>query len=103
MDHYLYIKDLPLKIKIVYYTSLNSIIKKNCDPIPFLISQFSDIETLLKERKLTKILYFNAHKVHMLLYDLDEIIKINDSMDNDLCYYYYLFLLIRDREEIINY
>ena len=103
MDHYLYIKDLPLKIKIVYYTSLNSIIKKNCDPIPFLISQFSDIETLLKEKKLTKILYFNAHKVHMLLYDLDEIIKLNDSMDNDLCFNYYLFLLIRDGEEIINY
>ena len=103
MDHYLYIKDLPLKIKIVYYTSLNSIIKKNCDPIPFLISQFSDIESLLKERKLTKILYFNAHKVHMLLYDLDEIIKLNDSMDNDLCFNYYLFLLIREGEEIINY
>ena len=103
MDNYLYVKNLSVKLKIIIYVSINSIIKISCDPIPILISQFSDIESILKEKKLTKILYFNAHKVHMILYEEDEIIKINDELDNDLSFYYYLFLLIRAGEDIINY
>ena len=103
MENYLYAKNLFLKLKIIIYTSINSIIKVNNDPIPFLISRLSDIESILKEKKLTKILYFNEHKVHLLLYNLDEIIKLNESMDNDLCFNYYLFLLIRAGEDIINY
>ena len=52
---------------------------------------------------MTKILYFNANKVHMILYEVDEIIKLNDELDNGLSSYYYLFLLIRAGQDIINY
>ena len=103
MEKYLYDKNLPLKSKIIIYKSTNCKIKVIYDPIPFLISHFSDIKSILKEKNMTKILYFNVYKVHMILYEKDEIIKLNDESDNDLSFYYYLFLLIRAGEDIINY
>ena len=103
MENNLYGKNLSSKLKINVYASKNSRIILSCDPIPFLISQFSDIKSILKEKNLTKILYFNANKVHMILYEVDEIIKLNDELDNGLSSYYYLFLLIRAGQDIINY
>ena len=103
MDHCLNNKDLCLKLLIIYYTSLNNKLKVNNDPIPLLINKFTDVQTFLDEKKLTKILYFNLDTVHKVLYDYDQIITISDAMENDLCFNYYLFLLIKAGEEIINY
>ena len=103
MDKTSYNKNLNTKLKLIYYCScLNP--KLNGDPIPSLITEFSDIKAFYKEKKLTKILYNNINIVHKLLYDFDEIIKLNEAeIDNNLCSNYYLFLLIRAGEEIINY
>ena len=103
MDFYLYNKNLATKLTIIYFTSLNNIVKINNDPIPFLISKFSDIEAFYEDKKFTKIIYFVFDTVHNLLYDLDKIIQINEAMCNDLCFNYYLILLIRAGEDIINY
>ena len=103
MDYCLNNKDLCLKLIIIYYASLNNKLKLNNDPIPLLINKFTDVQTFLDEKKLTKILYFNLDTVHKVLYDYDQIITISDAMENDLCFNYYLFLLIKAGEEIINY
>ena len=103
MDHCLNNKDLCLKLLIIYYTSLNNKLKVNNDPIPLLINKFADVQSFLEEKNLTKILYFNLDTVHKVLYDYDQIITISDAMENDLCFNYYLFLLIKAGEEIINY
>jgi len=72
-----------------------------------LLSSYSDIEELLKSKKLgnLKILYFNIKNTHKILYDSQNIIsfdKFNISFESivDL---FYINLLIMDNIDIINY
>ena len=70
---------------------------------------FTDIENIknhfnLNELKAMKLLYFNNNIMHPLLYEFDNIIKINSikKIDN-ISYYYYLSLLITKNPNIIYY
>ena len=70
---------------------------------------FTDIENIknhfnLNELKAMKLLYFNNNIMHPLLYEFDNIIKINSikKIDN-ISYYYYLSLLITKSPNIIYY
>ena len=70
---------------------------------------FTDIENIKKHFKLNelevmKLLYFNNNIMHPLLYEFDNIIKINsiEKIDN-ISYYYYLSLLITKIPNIIYY
>ena len=70
---------------------------------------FTDIENIknhfnLNELKAMKLLYFNNNIMHPLLYEFDNIIKINliEKIDN-ISYYYYLSLLITKTPNIIYY
>ena len=49
-----------------------------------------------------KLYYFNKYYIHRILYDKEEIIRINSNKYN-LSYYFYLSLLIRDNPNIVNY
>ena len=51
-----------------------------------------------------KFIYHFRNNIHALLYDFDETIKINEFRLNfDFAELYYLYLLINENEEIINY
>ena len=103
MGHYLFNYKLSTKLNILFYSSINSEIKINNDPIPYLLSDDSEIKNFYGWKYFTKILYFNMKSIHRLLYQFDLIIRIDDNAPNDLSFNYYLILLIKDEPEIINY
>ena len=77
------------------------------DPLYHLISNFNDINAILKiEDKQRLLEFFNINKaiIHNILYNENEIINIepNEKMKHLSCYIY-LNLLINDNCEIINY
>lgn len=96
-------KELPFKLFLNYFTSLNTHIKVKEDPISFLPNNFSDIKTILPLKKSTQVFNFNKRKTHFILYVNDEIIEIKDRPKNDLSFDYYLTLLIEDEPNLINY
>ena len=103
MDNFIYNNELSKKLNLVSFASLINKIKLNNDPIPFLLKEFSEIESLFNMQNLTKILYFNKKSIHKILYDFDQIIPIKDNMNQNLSFNYYLSLLIVADPEIINY
>ena len=103
LNYYLFNDKLSNKLNILLYSSLYSRIKINNDPIPSLLNDDSEIKNFYGFKYLTKIIYFNMKSVHRLLYEFELIIRINESMPNDLSFNYYLILLIKDEAEIINY
>ena len=103
MDHYLFDEKLSTKLNILLYSSINSKVKINNDPIPFLLNDDSEIKNFYGWKSLTKILYFNMKSFHRLLYEYDLIFRIDDNMPNDLSFNSYLILLIKDEAGIINY
>ena len=44
MDHYLFNDKLSTKLSLLFYSSINSKIKINNDPIPFLLKYDSEIK-----------------------------------------------------------
>ena len=101
------IDDLPLKTSISYNSTINqsSEINKN-DPIFKLLNKYDDIEKIQKinENQLTQFLYFNREKIKKILYEEDENIHFNYNINNNiLSFYFYLILLIKDQNEILNY
>ena len=79
------------------------------------IKEFTSIEKLqinknylekeLNNLRLAKLYYLARKSLHQKLYDLNKIIRLNhdDKSEENLPYYFYLSLLIRDNENIINY
>ena len=54
---------------------------------------------------LVKFFYLKRNSIHYILYKYKKIIRLNfeDEMEENLSYYFYLSLLIRDNDVIINY
>ena len=100
-------KDFKRKLSLCYYSTINiSSEINNNDPIFKLLSEYSDIENILKlnDRQITKFLYFNRKYVHQILYDEDKTIHFNyEENNNSLSFYFYLILLINDMPDILNY
>ena len=103
MDQMEYNSNLPNKLKLICFASLNSKIKLKNDPIPNLFEELNEIKAISELKFLTKILYFNMKCVHKILYDSDEIVKINNTWCSDFAYNFYLNILIKAESEIINY
>ena len=61
MDNFTYNNELSKKLNLVSFASLINKIKLNSDPIPFLLKEFSEIESLFNMQNLTKILYFRQY------------------------------------------
>ena len=55
--------------------------------------------------RLVKIYYLYRDIIHKQLYEKEEMINLNfnDKKEENLSYYFYISLLIKDKEEIINY
>lgn len=78
----------------------------NIDPFNQMISNFEEIQELLsiKEQKIMKLFYFNKTKLHNILYEQEEIINVDlFGTSKDLAFYFYLILLIKENQMIVNY
>ena len=102
MDRYKYNNNLSNKLNLVLFTSINSNIKIKNDPIPYLLTNYSEIEAFFELKNKTKILYFNMKSIHPILYEYDKVIKIKESEDNQSSNFY-LLLLIKSESDLINY
>ena len=74
------------------------------DPVFRLINSFDLIITILNKKDFTKYLYFNASVIHNILYEKEEIIKIDSQLFNQNFFlYFFLILLLQYEKEIIDY
>ena len=102
-EHFKYNANLSNKLNIILFSLVNSNIYIKNDPISDLINNYSEIELILELKNLTKFLFFQVKKINNILYQYDKIIKIKDSMTNDISSNFYLILLIKAESELINY
>ena len=101
------IENIQFKLNLSYNFSIftSSEINDN-DPIYKLLLEYRDIENIQKidKKEITKFLYFNRNHVHKILLDSDDIINfLYEENNKHLCFYFYLFLLIKDNPYILNY
>ena len=89
--------------KIYTYATINHPLELN-NPILSLINGYEDIINILSLNNLeiTKFIYFNKMKIHQILYESEELIKINENVIK-LKELFYLSLLINENSNIINY
>ena len=99
-------KDI-FKFELLYKSTLNNpneINDKN--PISKLISNFEEIKTIIngKNPNIIKLLYFNKNQIHTILYESEELITLKTKlMENNISNYFYLILLLKDNENMVNY
>ena len=99
-------ENLTFKENLCYiFTISNPFLNPN-DPIYKLISNFDEIKHIynsnLKDNK--KFFYFNKEKIHNILYDLEEILKIDDDKEEiKLSELFYFSLLLIDNPVLIRY
>ena len=89
--------------KIYTYATINHPLELN-NPILSLINGYEDIINILSLNnvEITKFIYFNKIKRHQILYESEELIKINENVIK-LKELFYLSLLINENSNIINY
>ena len=70
-----------------------------------LLNNFEEITEINKlEQKKIQFFYFLRNKVHDILYEKEEIIKVDNNKENiNLSSYFYLDLLINENNDIVNY
>ena len=101
-------KDLSFKLLLSYFTTIFNPQEKT-DPIFSLIYTFSELISIIISNDinkdfLTKFLYFNKKNAHNILYDNEEIILINKTIERyTLTFLFYLSLLIRDNPDLAFY
>ena len=105
IDASLFNVQIPKKILLAFFSfsSEYCIIPK--EPLVKLISNFREIEQILKidKSEIIHYLYFSYNKIHNILYDEEKEIQFNYDEKNGISYYFYLSLLIMANLEIINY
>ena len=100
------------KLKLSYYTSIKaseaySNLNENFerkDPLLNLVADYDDIKNIMQFNEFKiEYLYFNMKKIHEILYEKEENIIITEQLTKNFVDYYYLYNLIMDQREIINY
>ena len=100
-------KSGPFKYKLLLDWTLkcpNEINDKN--PISELINNFKDIKSIINGNtpNIFKFIYFNKNQIHTILYDSEKTINLDSIIiENNLSNYFYLSLLIRDDDSLVNY
>ena len=59
--------------------------------------------TLLKDENIFKFFYFNKKKLHEKLFEEEEVIEVDNTINKNIILYFYLNLLINDNLTIVNY
>ena len=83
----------------------NYFIPKDAPKNP-LFSKFSQIESFMKtnSKKTFSFFYSNRKDIHQLLYDNDQVIKLNSKItDEGLSNLFYIILLIKEQVGLVNY
>ena len=78
---------------------------KNDSKIP-LFSKFSQVQAFLRmdTKKTFAFLHSNRKDIHQILYDNDQMIKLNSEIaDKNLSDLFYIILLIKDQADLMNY
>jgi len=93
-----------------YKSTQISPVENKKDPIFNLINDYDSVKEILnnKDKKLFLFLYFNKEKIHKILYDIEEVIKINDDLyslllNNNIGELFYLDMLLLDNPDSVNY
>lgn len=93
-----------------YKFSINNPVENNNDPLFKMFNTFEMIKEINNnyEEENKKCFFFNKDKIHRLLYELEEVIKINKVsnkflVNNNISELFYLELLILDNQDSINY
>ena len=99
-------ENLTIKENLCYMFTISNPFLNSNDPIYKLISNFDEIKHIynsnLKENK--NFFYFNKEKIHDILYDLEEILKIDDDKEEiKLSELFYFSLLLIDNPVLIKY
>ena len=70
-----------------------------------LLSKYDEIEKILnlKEENIFKFFYFNRIKIHNILYDNEEVIEVDNTINKNIILYFYLDLLIKFDLSIVDY
>ena len=103
-----------IKISLYYYQILydpfeieeKKAEKNNIDPISDLISSLKEINDIFKNTNpdnLMKFIYYKKDKIHSILYEENENIKLDSLIKNNISNYFYLDLLLKDNPNCINY
>ena len=102
-------KQFSPKLNLLYNISLyqpeKNDEKDNKNPIYKLFSNLKEIASILNinDFNYIKVLYFNRLKVHKLLYEKEEIIRIENENAENYFFYVYLSLLIEENPSVVNY
>ena len=77
------------------------------DPILKLLKKIEDINDIINVNKISKIskyIYFNKKYVQYILYENNEVLNIKyNKYNNNIEFFFYLVLLIRENPDIYNY
>ena len=97
--------ELSKKLKLCYYSTLQQTIECDNDPIYKLISDFSDILSLMESEKeeTMKFLFFNKSIVNKILEESEEEIELKSKENYQLSELFYLNLLMMENTELINF
>ena len=104
-------KNLSSEKNLIYYATLSQPIEAEIkgmkDPINKIFDLFNikDIKKiiLIDEENIYKFLYFNRQKINFILYENEDFIYVKENNNIELKIIFYLSLLIRENENIINY
>ena len=79
--------------------------RKILNPFLYLFGNYDNIRELLKTTDINifEFIYLNKYKIHKILYDADSNIFVDFSLVKEFSDYYYLYLLIKEQPEMINY
>ena len=75
------------------------------NPLTELIQNYDDIKEILNNDNINRLeyIYINKQKVHKILYEEEKYIYIETNMINNFSDYYYLYALINEQPDLINY
>ena len=79
--------------------------RKILNPFLYLFGNYDNIRELLKTTYINifEFIYLNKYKIHKILYVADSNIFVDFSLVKEFSDYYYLYLLIKEQPEMINY
>ena len=79
--------------------------RKILNPFLYLFENYDNIRELLKTTYINifEFIYLNKYKIHKILYVADSNIFVDFSLVKEFSDYYYLYLLIKEQPEMINY
>ena len=79
--------------------------RKILNPFLYLFENYDNIRELLKTTytNIFEFIYLNKYKIHKILYVADSNIFVDFSLVKEFSDYYYLYLLIKEQPEMINY